>query len=207
MSEATELAVVSAQNAVQIFTGGGLNAILEDVERKVRAVPLDGSTASGRDEIRSLAYKVVRTKTALDGEAKRLTEGWRTATAQVNAERKRAQERLDALAEEVRAPLTAFENKEKNRIAAHEAAIVDLQLPVNLPKDAEALEAIKTDISAAHPGRDREEFVYRAENTRKATVQALTEQIEARRKYDADQAELSRLRAAEIERQRLAGAL
>ena len=110
MSETMELAVVNAQNAVQIFTQGGLNAILDGIEAQVRAKALDGSTAAGRDEIRSLAYKVTRTKTALDSEAKKLTEGWRTSTAQVNAERKRAQERLDALADEVRAPLTVFEN-------------------------------------------------------------------------------------------------
>jgi hypothetical protein len=154
VSETMELAVVSTQNAVQIFTGGGLGALLDGVEAKVRAMQLDASTVAGRDEIRSVAYKVVRTKTALDAEAKKLTEGWRTATAKVNAERKVAQDRLDALAEEIRAPLTAFETKEKNRVAAHEAALVDLQMPVNLPADADAMEVIRADISKTHPGRD-----------------------------------------------------
>ncbi len=199
----TELAVVTAQNAVEIFTKGGLKGILDGVEQKVRAMSLDASTVAGREEIRSVAYKVTRTKTALDAEAKKLTEGWRAATAQVNTERKVAQERLEALAEEVRAPLTAFENKEKTRVAAHEAALIDIQLPANLLVDADALETIKTDILAAHLGRDWEEFSDRAEATRKATVAILTERIDARRKYDADQAELARLREAEIERQRI----
>jgi hypothetical protein len=37
MSETMELTVVNAQNAVQIFTGGGLDAILAGIEGQVRA--------------------------------------------------------------------------------------------------------------------------------------------------------------------------
>lgn len=38
--------VIDAQNAVQIFTGGGMSAILDDIESKVRAIKLDPSTAA-----------------------------------------------------------------------------------------------------------------------------------------------------------------
>jgi len=195
MSETMELAVVNAQNAVQIFTGGGLTGILDGIEAKVRAIPLDGSTPAGRNEIRSTAYKVARTKTALDAEAKKLTEGWRTSTAQVNAERKRAQERLDALADEVRAPLTAFENKEKNRMAAHENAIRALEsFRVAGDRQADEWEAIKAEFDGLHVGRDWEEFQCRAKKVREETGAYLIERITARRKFDADQAELARLR-------------
>jgi hypothetical protein len=122
-AETMDLVLVDAQNAVQIFTGGGMAAILDGIEAKVRAIPLDPSTAPGREEIRSVAYRVAKTKVALDAEGKKLTEGWRTATAKVNEERQRATERLEALAEEIRKPLTDFENKEKIRVAAHEAAL------------------------------------------------------------------------------------
>ena len=205
MSETTELAVVNAQNAVQIFTGGGLNAILDGIETNVRAMELDGSTYAGRDEIRSVAYKVTRTKTALDAEAKKLTEGWRTATSQVNAERKRAQERLDALAEEVRRPLTEFENKEKNRIAAHEAAFADLagmilMLQAYPNMEVTLLEDHARDFDGLHAGRDWEEFKFRAKKVREETTEYLSHRITARKQFDADQAELARLRAEEAER-------
>src|ERR1022692_2286057 len=126
LTETMELAVVDSLNAVQVFTGGGMNAILDRIEATVRAIPLDPSTVTGRDEIRSVAYRVARTKTTLDAEGKKLTEEWRKNTTLVNAERKKLVERLDALAEEIRKPLTAFENKEKIRVAAHEAALADL---------------------------------------------------------------------------------
>lgn len=199
----TELAVVNAQNAVQIFTGGGLNGILDGIEVKVRAMELDGSTAKGRDEIRSVAYKVARTKTALDAEAKKLTEGWRTATSQVNSERKRAQERLDALAEEVRKPLTDFENKEKGRIAAHEAALAEWSsfAPVSPHATAEELTFYLQKFGGLHADRNWEEFSVRALKVRAEVTVALMNALKARTQFDADQAELERLRKEETERQ------
>jgi hypothetical protein len=197
-----ELTVVNAQNAVQIFTGGGLDAILAGIEGQVRAMTLDGSTSDGRDKIRSVAYKVARTKTALDSEAKKLTEGWRTATGQVNAERKRAQERLDALAEEVRAPLTAFESKEKNRTAAHEVALAEMTIfsSIQSQATAEELEEAVLKFAGLHQGRDWEEFAFRANRQRVEIGAYLDKRLADRKQFDADQAELARLRKAEAER-------
>ncbi len=205
MSESTELAVVNAQNAVEIFTKGGLAGILDGVEKKVRAMSLDASTATGREEIRSVAYKVTRTKTALDAEAKKLTEGWRAATSQVNSERKVAQERLEALAEEVRAPLTAFENKEKNRIAGHEAAIAEMNgllemLRAHPNMEAGLLVDHREDLAVLHADRQWEEFDARAKKLRSEIFQYLEGRIDARLKFDHDQEELARLRKEEADR-------
>lgn len=202
-TESTELAVVNAQNAVQIFTGGGLSAILDGIEGKVRGMELDGSTVAGRDEIRSVAYKVARTKTALDAEARKLTEGWRTATSQVNSERKRAQERLDSLAEEVRKPLTEFEDKEKNRIAAHEAALSEMAV-LSLTGRNASVDELQTALGLLdnlHVDRDWQEFDSRAKRVRAEISSDLNMRRAVRRKLDADQAELERLRKEEVERQ------
>lgn len=205
IAETMELAVVDAQNAVQIFTGGGLNAVLDGIEAKVRAIPLDPSTATGREEIRSVAYRVIRAKTTLDAEGKKLTEGWREATKKVNDERKRSVERLDALAEEVRKPLTDFENKERDRVAAHEEALEELSgllmmLRANPGTSAQLLAEHLSDYATIHPARDWEEFAIRAENVRSETVKQLTLLIDARRKYEAEQTELARLRTEETAR-------
>lgn len=202
MAESMELAVVTPQNAVEIFTKGGLSAILDGIEAKVRSVVLDGSTPSGRDDIRSLAYKVARTKTALDAEAKKLTEGWRDSTKKVNEERKVAQERLEALADEVRAPLTAFESKEKTRVAAHESALAELFLYSSLPTQATVDELFGKilEFSALHTERNWEEFSGRAGKQRSEIEAYLNDRLDARTKFDADQAELARHRKEEAER-------
>ncbi len=205
MTETMDLAVVDAKNAVEIFTGGGLDAVLDGIEAKVRAIPLDPSTPSGREEIRSVAYKVIRTKTTLDSEGKKLTEGWREATKKVNDERKRSLERLDALAEEVRRPLTEFENKERLRVEAHEKALAEISglvTMVNAYPDmtTDLLQQHLNDYATMHPDRNWEEFQMRATNMRENTVAFVTAKIAARRKHEADQAELARHRAEEAER-------
>lgn len=205
MTETLELAVVNAQNSVEIFTKGGLSAVLDEVEKRVRAIALDASTATGREQIRSVAYKVTRTKTALDAEAKKLTEGWRESTKRVNEERKVSQERLDALADEVREPLTVFENKEKLRVAGHEAALADLaglieMLRANPNMEASLLEEHQQDFAQLNANREWEEFGPRANYQRNSTLAYLSERIAARKKFDADQAELVRLRKEEVER-------
>lgn len=205
MSETLELALVTAQNSVEIFTKGGLAAVLDDVERKVRAIPMDVSTSAGRDHIRSVAYKVTRTKTALDAEAKKLTEGWRDSTKRVNEERKLAQERLDSLADEVRAPLTAFESKEKVRVAAHEAALAEMSGLLEMLRacpnmEAALLEDHQRDFIKLNATREWEEFSSRANYQRTNTLAYINERVSSRKKFDADQAELARLRQEEVER-------
>lgn len=203
--ETLGLVKVDVLNAVQVFTGGGMNAILDSIEAKVRAIQLDASTVEGRDQIRSVAYRVVRTKTALDAEGKKLTEEWRKNTAKVNEERKKSFERLDALAEEVRKPLTDFENKDKIRVAAHEAALAEmaglLTMLQKYPDMAvKLLEEHLVDFSGLHAGRDWEEFADRAKKLRHEVSSTLIGRIEARKKYDVEQAELTRLRAEEAAR-------
>jgi colicin import membrane protein len=201
-----ELATISpGVTAVQLFSGG-IDAVLDGIEAKVRAEKLDVSTAQGRDEIRSLAFKVRRTKTALDEEGKRLTEEWRKSTAMVNADRKKAAERLDALAEEeVRKPLTDFENKEKLRVAGHEAALADLtglvpMLRTHPAMSAKLLREYLDDYRKLQVGREWEEFAQRANVARIETLNYVNERIEAADKHEAEQAELERLRREDAER-------
>jgi len=205
--ESLELVPSTAMNAVEIFTKGGLGSILDGIEAKVRAIPLDGSTAAGREQIRSVAYSVVRTKTLLDTEGKALTEDWRKATGKVNEDRKKLTERLTALAEEVRKPLTDYENKEKARVAAHEEALKELGGLLAILRatgldaaPASLLEEHLSDFGEVHAGRDWEEFSSRAKDLRRETSEAMVAKIEARKKHEAEQAELARLRAEEAER-------
>jgi hypothetical protein len=200
--ETMELAVINPANAVEIFTGGGLSKLLADIEAQVRSVPLDISTAPGRDQVRSLAYKVARTKTALDAEAKKLTEGWRESTKKVNEERKRATEFLETLADEVRAPLTAFENRDKLRVAAHEWALAELSnfSSVQSQATADELVAKVAEFAGLHSDRQWEEFGPRANRMRAEIAAYLNERLVTRRQFDADQAELARLRKEEAAR-------
>ena len=124
-SASTELAIISAIPAIvlaEFFKPNGADAVLSALKEEVRKVAamLDISTPSGREAIASLAYKVARSKTALDEKGKELVGAIKKQSGEIDAERKRVRDELDALKDEVRKPLTDWEDAEKECVAAHE---------------------------------------------------------------------------------------
>src|SRR3990167_594602 len=121
--ETMGIAMPEIHDVVAVFTAGGLDAILSEIEQKARQVPIDVSTPSGRKLIASTAHKIAKAKTALDAAGKGLVAEAKNKIAAVDAERRRAWDRLETLQHEIRRPLTEFEEKDKYRIEEHEFAI------------------------------------------------------------------------------------
>lgn len=208
-STGKELIEIKSLNAIQVFsTEGGLDPLLERIKREVKSIVLDPSTPTGRDEIRSLAFKVKKSRTALFKMAKDLTEDWRVQTGKVNTERNRMEEILVGLEDEVRKPLTDFENKEKIRVATHEAAI-GLMATLNrfeecIPAGEPSIEYVQKMIEAVprHYDRNWEEFEARATRTKNEVLTSLGERLADMIKRAEEQAELKRLQDAEAKRLR-----
>lgn len=118
------LATCETLSALDVFTGDAHEKLVMRLEEYVRAQPMDMETAKGRDVIRSLAAKISRTKTGLDNLGKDHVAALKKQTGAVDAQRKLIRDRLDALRDEVRDPLTKFEEAEANRIDGHERALV-----------------------------------------------------------------------------------
>src|SRR5690348_15385756 len=104
---------ISTLTPATVFAPGGMEGIISKLEAEVRAIDRDISTPEGREAVKSLAYKVARSKTALDEMGKELVAGIKKQAGAIDADRKLARDRLDALKEEVRGPLTAWEEAEK----------------------------------------------------------------------------------------------
>lgn len=127
MSENKDLIILENKTATDVFMeDNGIDGILEEIARRAREHDLDVTTEKGRKEIASVAFKIARSKTTLDNAGKQLTADWREQTSKVNASRKKATEFLDKLKDEIRKPLTEYENAEKERVAIREARIKDL---------------------------------------------------------------------------------
>lgn len=190
----------------EVFAPGGVEALLSRIEREVRAVRADISTQAGRDQVRSLAYKIARSKTALDAMGKGLTDDARAKIDSVNAERRIIRERMDALAEEARRPLTEYENAEKERVAGHERALSAIAKAPDFYASADSgslemrLEHLQN--IAANPPRDWQEFAQRAAAVIGTEIAFATTALDSARKREAEAAELARLRAEEAERAR-----
>ena len=109
--------------AMELYAPGAIRSILDKIKEAVKQTVIDPTTDKGRKEIASLAHRVAKTKVALDEAGKKLTEDARAQIDAVNAERKIVRDELDALKEEIRRPLTEYEEREKARVAGHEARI------------------------------------------------------------------------------------
>lgn len=205
-----DLTIIAIQNPLQAFsTPNGLDSIIDKIEAEAKSIDRDISTEAGRDNIRSLAFKLAKSKTFLDKMGKDLTEEQRAQITAVNAERKRAWERMEALQEEIRAPLTEWEQRDKRRIEAHEAVINLIVAARNDPFDKTAglesdLIKARMDNLPALMNREWEEFSMKSIQEVDATRLHLETMYRLALKQEKDAAELARLRAEEEERRRIA---
>ncbi|EOJ6495208.1 hypothetical protein ACKH8K_004424 [Escherichia coli] len=121
MSEIMDLVVIEKKNAMAVFTNNDqLDPLIEAIEKEARSLVPDVTTKKGRDAIASMAHKVARSKTYIDYAGKALVAELKALPKQIDESRRVVRERLDALKDEVRRPLTEWE-AEQERIKAEEA--------------------------------------------------------------------------------------
>lgn len=99
---------------------------MKQLRDAVKPADDDISTKAGRDRIKSAAQSIRTRKAEIDRTRTGLTEHWRKQTAAVNASGKIIVADLDALIDEVRAPVTAWEEAEAKRVAEADRIITDL---------------------------------------------------------------------------------
>lgn len=203
-TESTELATIPAETALAVFTAdNGLDPYIEKIRAEVAAFVPDTTTKKGRDEIASMAYKVAKSKTYLDNAGKELVAELKAIPAKIDAERKRMRETLDALKDQVRQPLTDWEAAEEARVAAHQAALTDIEKARGAQgATADEIRAALDMVSRVVIDSSWQEYQAQAIIAKAATVEALQDALVAREKYDAEQAELARLRQEAAERER-----
>lgn len=185
--------------------GQGLDAILQKITDEVRGTVIDVSTKPGREAAKSLAYKVARSKTALDDMGKELVSDWKTRSAKVDAERKTIRDRLDALKEEVTKPVVDWELLETGRVARHLNAITSIEDLARFeiePTSAQVTTRLESLASLLALGRDWQEFADQAASAEQFILARLTALKQGAVKREADLAELDALRAEKAERDR-----
>lgn len=122
---ANELVVIEPETALGIFTAPDkvqmmLSSIREKALAEQAALDTDLSKAKNRDAIKSLAYKVTQSKTHIDKAGKLVVDELKELPKKVDASRKQCRDELDALSDEIRKPVTVWEDTEKARVEAEE---------------------------------------------------------------------------------------
>jgi len=118
-----DLAKIEAMTAVDIYTNGGIEPIMQQLKDVLESFEHDMSTAKGRDATRALSSDYSKAKAALERAADTLTEDARKLVKSVNAVKKDVSERCAAYRDQARQPLTDYENelerlKEQEKVAA-----------------------------------------------------------------------------------------
>ena len=180
-------------------TEGGAQSLFDRIAEQARSVVPDLSTDKGRKAIASMARKVASSKTAFDAHGKELKEQYTVITSKIDADRKLFRDQCDALRDEIRKPLTDWENADKQRIIDIEVRINGLKqqlgssLSTDIQNDIDRIQAIEIDDSFM-------EFQDKAKLQKYETIELLSKLLAEAKEAEAKQAELEALRIAEQER-------
>lgn len=190
--------------APALFGTGRIPEILEQISQAARALIVDISTAKGRRECASLAARVARSKTYLDGLGKDYVAEIKARAGLIDAERRQIRDTLDALRDEVRAPLTAWEQAEADRQQRHVKFIRMIQAwgqaDETLP--AAIIRARITDLTNAVIDASLEEYQAEAQTAKDASLYRLNTLLAAAEAREAEEARLAAEREAQAQAER-----
>lgn len=200
-----ELQVLEQNVIVQAFsTTNGTDALFDRIAEQARSFVPDVTTRKGRDEIGSVAMKVSKSKTLTEKYAKDLVAEEKARIKLIDDDRIHFCKKMDSLRDEILAPRDAWEQAEKDRVEKHKADIEKIQ--------DFAHPSILADMSAIRISEQIrmldvleicslfEEFEEQAKIAKYETLEVLRTTLTNREKYEAEQAELERLRQAEQQR-------
>lgn len=196
------VAAVAAEPGLVILDRERFNQFYEAVKAETDKLVPDLTTEKGRAAIASMAFKVVKTKTAIDNAGKLLKEEAQATVTKVDAARREIRLKLEALSDEVRAPLTEWEENEKARLQRVEEFFTNLRQAGVVGAD-ETADKIERRLSTVRAHTLDEDFdlalfgprIDEVRVLRADVIAALDRGLERLRREEADRAELERLRA------------
>ncbi|WP_248769105.1 hypothetical protein [Pseudomonas sp. MWU12-2345] len=187
---------ISAENAPAIYVAGGLGRFLDAVKAEVTAEVPDLASRKGRERIASLAAKVSKSKAAVEKPGREYLKRLKEMPKVVEAELREFVDHMDALRDATRQPLTDWETAEQTRKDGHIDAIQAMKDLVESagPLDSARIQTAIDELEAKVIGDAWEEFLPEAAQVKDQGLTALRGHLKARQVYEAEQAELVRLR-------------
>jgi len=173
-----------------------------------KSLVFDYEDPKGNKDARSHVYKLRQTRAAVDKARKDEKEESLAYGRRVDAEAKEIMEEIEGMIEVHAKPLAEIEEREKARVKAHEDALAEIT------DDGDQIKAGWMDYSAGTI-RDHieiveqipvtserwEEYAERAATVKENALTKMRKALGERERYDAEQAELQRLREEAAERE------
>ncbi|HAB02658.1 MAG TPA: hypothetical protein DCE25_06905, partial [Pseudomonas sp.] len=193
---------ISEANAPAIYVAGGLQQFINLVKGEIEGEVPDLTTRKGRERIASLAAKVSKSKTAVEKPGRDYLRRLKEMPKVVEAELRDFVTKMDTLRDETRRPLTEWEDAEEARIDRHNDRLNWLK---TLADDLGELNSLQlkgliAEAEGMQLGAHWEEFEAEAANTKDKVLTTLRAALQKREQFEAEQAELARLRREAEER-------
>lgn len=204
-AQVNELQVLEQNVIVAAFAKrGGTDELYERIAQEVCSHVPDVSTKKGRDAIGSLALKISKSKTLIEKCGKELVAEQKAQIKVIDDDRISIVKKFDLLRDEILAPRDAWEQAEEDRVAKHTGAIRAIRSLYDentVNQEAHVIKGYVFDIEKLEIDSTFEEFEQEAKLAKLETLEKLRTALTTREKYEAEQAELERLRQEEILRQ------
>ena len=207
MNAKFELEIADQNIVVSAFrTPGGTAELFERIAQEARSHVPDVTTKKGRDQIGSLALKISKSKTFIEKCGKELVAEQKAQIKLIDDDRIATVKKFDELRNEILAPRDAWEQAEKDRVAKHEHHIATIRMVSTLATAADSEWTALTIKEAIETLENRvidssfEEYEEQAKLAKFETLEVLRKALGVREKFEAEQAELERLRIAEQQR-------
>ena len=196
---------ISADNAPAIYVAGGLGQFFDAVKAEVTGEVPDLTTRKGRERIASLAATVSKSKAAVEKPGRDYLRRLKEMPKVVEAELREFVTKMDSLRDATRKPLTDWEQAELARTDKHVdgiQAMKDFLIFEAAPSAAQVGHIIAI-LELVAVNDTWEEFLPEAAQVKDQTLAKLRGILAERTQYEAEQAELVKLRAeAEAQAQR-----
>jgi len=190
--------VPKKETALTVYqTKNGLDPWIEKIRAEVESFVPDVSTKKGREAIASIAYKVAKSKTALDNLGKELVAELKELPKKIDAERSRVRAELDSLRAKVRKPLTDWEDEEDRKENEKKQFIEGIKIFYH---DAEILSSagilvVINKLESIEITDWLEEYETEALHIKESTLKKLREIHAQKLAQEQQQAELEKLRS------------
>ncbi len=196
-----ELVVIESLDVPKMFQPNGLDVIIDEIEAKANDFVSDISTEAGRKEVASFAFKIARSKKLVEKLGKDCASEAEKTVKNIRAERMRGVARLQEIQDQIRQPLDEYEQRERDRIQAHEKAILQIEILLKFNDFDPTAEEIKTNLDKLGEflSVDWQEFHGRANKLISEVTGTLNARLDSRLKWEEDQKQLARLKKLEEE--------
>lgn len=204
----TELAlpVITEDKYPALYVSGGLDGYYQTIREQVMSEVPDLTTKKGIARVKSLAAMVSSSKVAVEKPGREYLKQLKEMPKVIEATLRDWNQKMDALRDEVRKPVTEMEEAEKARIVALELRVNEIKQIGDLittDLDSFALSNLSDSLNKILIDDSFQEFIEVAQHAKANVESKLQQFLSVRIQFEEGQKELARLRLEQEERDRI----